>query len=59
MIKLERTNGILAVLREARQSLYNYRTSWPSGVACIDNETDRRIAWLKIFICDLENRIEG
>jgi len=45
MRKLERTN--------------NYRTSRPSGVACIDNEADRRIAWLKIFICDLENRIEG
>lgn len=56
-MKLERTNSILEILKQAENRLHVLKNSWPSGIRSLDDETDKKIKDLIVFIKNLREKI--
>jgi hypothetical protein len=50
---------LLAILKDAEQTLHNLKNRFPCGIKRIDDETDAKIARTKLFIEDFKVRYQN
>jgi hypothetical protein len=54
---MERTNSILAVLKDAEVKLNSLRNRFPCGIRSVDDETDRKIQYTAKFVAELRAKL--
>ena len=57
MLKLEKTDSKMAIIRQVEQNIHNLKVRWSIGIKAVDDAHDRKLLRLEAILACLTSQI--